>query len=155
MKNLDRITYQEIATTPLGQALGDIRGSAVASRLLPRVLSRGEMLFRQGDAGDCLYVVLRGRLSVMIANDSGTAQRLANGPGELVGETALLLGAPRSATVEALEPSVVGALGVAAWRQLIGEFPGWRRRSGVRRTGGSRRRRPDISGLIARGSPRG
>jgi predicted acylesterase/phospholipase RssA/CRP-like cAMP-binding protein len=125
MKNLDRITYEDIATTPLGQALGDIRGSAVASRLLPRTMLPGETLFRQGDAGDSLYVVLRGRLCVLIANDSGTVQRLGEiGPGELVGETALLLGAPRSATVEAVDPTVVGALGVSAWRQLVAEFPG-------------------------------
>ncbi len=125
MKTLDRITYEDIATTPLGQALGDVRGSAVASRLAPRAMSPGEALFRQGDAGDCLYVVLRGRLCALIAGDRGAVQRLGEiGPGELVGETALLLGAPRSATVEAVEPTVVGALGAAAWRQLIDEFPG-------------------------------
>ena len=125
MKNLDRITYDELATTPFGQALGDVRGGAVASRLVPRGMSPCETLFRQGDAGDCLYLVLRGRLCVSIADVSGTVQRLGEiGPGELVGETALLLGAPRSATVEAVEPTVVAALDGSAWRQLIADFPG-------------------------------
>jgi predicted acylesterase/phospholipase RssA/CRP-like cAMP-binding protein len=159
MDDLDRITYEDIAATPLGQALGNIRGSAVANRLVPRAMSPGEALFRQGDAGDCLYVVLQGRLCALIANDSGTVQRLGEiGPGELVGETALLLGAPRSATVEAVEPTMVGALDVSAWRQLSAEFPGleaavaraadWREQ-----TSEARRFRPDrawISAWLAR-----
>ena len=125
MRNLDRLTYDDIATTPIGQALGSVRGAAVATRLVPRAMSPGETLFRQGDAGDRLYVVLRGRLCALIASDDGTVQRLGEvGPGELVGETALLLGAPRSATVEAVEPTVLAALDASAWRQLAAEFPG-------------------------------
>ena len=117
MEDHSRITYEQIAATPLGQALGDTDGSAVASRLARRVMSPGEVLFGQGDAGDRLYVVLRGRLCALIASDDGTVQRLGEiGPGELVGETALLLGAPRSARVVAVEPTVLGALDVSAWR---------------------------------------
>ena len=155
MDDLSRITYEDIAATPLGQALGDMDGNAVASRLVRRVMSPGEALFRQGDAGDRLYVVLRGRLCALIVSEGGAVQRLGEiGPGELVGETALLLGAPRSAGVEAVEPTVLGALDVSAWRELRAEFPAleaavaraadWRER-----TSEARRFRPDAAWVSA------
>jgi hypothetical protein len=86
MDDLSRITYEDIAATPLGQALGDAVGHAVASRLVRRVMSPGDVLFRQGDAGDRLYVVLRGRLCAVIVSEGGAVQRLGEiGPGAAVG----------------------------------------------------------------------
>ena len=71
-----------------------------------RELEPGEVLFRKGDPGDQLYGVLDGRLRV-----SGERGELDDvtfatlGPGEVVGEIALLDSSPRSATVSALEPT--------------------------------------------------
>jgi len=74
-----------------------------------RELEPGEILFRKGDPGDQLYGVLEGRLRV--SGDSGesgdredvTFARL--GSGEVIGEISLLDSSPRSATVQALEPT--------------------------------------------------
>jgi lysophospholipid hydrolase len=119
-----QITYDEIATTPLGQSLGPRDGATVASRLERRVLTRGEELFRQGDSPDHLYVVLRGRLCALVAGPDGAAQRLGEiGLGELVGETAVLRGTPRSAAVEALEPTVLAAMDLATWQELSVQLP--------------------------------
>ncbi len=119
MDSLPGITYDEIAATPIGQALGGDDGRAFASRLERRVMAPGDVLFRQGEASDRLYLVLHGRLGAITAGEGEAEQRPAEiGPGELVGESDLLLGAPRSASVEALEPSVLGALDAAAWRDL-------------------------------------
>jgi CRP/FNR family cyclic AMP-dependent transcriptional regulator len=104
MDPISQITYEDIASTPLGEGLGNVVGNAVARRLERRVMSPGDVLFREGDVGECLYVVLRGRLCALIGSEGGVVQRLGEiGPGELVGETALLLGTPRSAGVEAVE----------------------------------------------------
>ncbi len=145
------IACDEIAATPLGHALGDRAGRALAERLVRQELPSGAVLFQQGEPGDRLYVVLRGRLIAAIAGGGGAVQQLGEiGPGELVGESALLLGAPRSAGVTAAEPTTLGALDVSAWRELIAEFPAveasvaraadWRER-----TSDSRRFRPDAA----------
>jgi predicted acylesterase/phospholipase RssA/CRP-like cAMP-binding protein len=124
MDPLSRITYEEIAATSLGHALGVAGGSIFASRLERRVMSPGDVLFRQGDRADHLFVVLHGRLRALVVGEDGAAQRLGEiGPGELVGETALLRGTPRSAVVEAVEPTVLAALDAAAWRELRVRLP--------------------------------
>jgi CRP-like cAMP-binding protein len=61
-------------------------------------LDAGEVLFREGELGDSLYVIVRGRVAVEKAGG-----RLAElGPGECVGELAALDWEPRSATVVAI-----------------------------------------------------
>ena len=74
-------------------------------------LRTGEVLLRQGDAGDDLYVVLAGRLAISIERPgAGSALIDEIGPGGLVGEMALLTGQPRTATARAVEPSDLARL---------------------------------------------
>ncbi len=75
-----------------------------------RVLRGGEWLFRQGDAGDSLYFLVRGRLQAWIeAEDTGGKPRLLGEvvPGESVGEVGLLSGEPRSAGIQAIRDSLL------------------------------------------------
>jgi len=58
---------------------------------------KGETLWAEGDAGDSFLVVLAGELEVVAADR--VVARL--GPGDFLGETALLLGEARTATVRA------------------------------------------------------
>jgi EmrB/QacA subfamily drug resistance transporter len=63
-------------------------------------LAAGEWLFRQGEVGDSLYVVERGRIEVVAEAPGSDAEVLCElGPGAVVGELALISGAPRSASV--------------------------------------------------------
>jgi predicted acylesterase/phospholipase RssA/CRP-like cAMP-binding protein len=124
MDSAPGISFQDIAATPIGQSLGPDDGQAVAACLERQVASTGDVLFRQGDRGDRMYLVLSGRLCAFIAGADGTAQRLGEiGPGELVGETALLRGTPRLATVQATAPTVLAALDAAAWQDLHVRLP--------------------------------
>ena len=75
------------------------------------VLEAGEVLFRQGDLGDSLYVVVTGRVR-MLAGEPGHEHALGElGPGELLGEMALLTGEPRAATIVAVRDSELYRLG--------------------------------------------
>ncbi len=67
-----------------------------------RSLRGGGTLFRQGDAGDALYLVVRGSAYIALGDGASGEQLVdALAPGEVFGEIAVLTGLPRSATVRA------------------------------------------------------
>lgn len=66
-------------------------------------LKRDEFIFRAGDVGRCMYVVLQGVVEIVIERASGHPLSLATcEPGEFFGEMALVDGQPRSAAARAL-----------------------------------------------------
>lgn len=83
----------------------------IASVSRPREFDRGELLFVEGDVGDALLILVSG--SVTVFRTSADGERAALNvlePPEVMGEIALLDGAPRSASVEATEPTLVLSL---------------------------------------------
>ena len=75
--------------------------TALADTAKERTLRAGELLFRAGDRDDRYCVVLSGELSVIIDG----AERRRIGPGESVGEIAVIHENGRTATVEATAPT--------------------------------------------------
>jgi CRP-like cAMP-binding protein len=75
-------------------------------------LVRGDVLFKEGDAAEYLYVVTKGRLAIAIANPIDHRETVVSlmEPGDLFGEMAMLDQGPRSAMARALEPSAVLAI---------------------------------------------
>jgi CRP/FNR family cyclic AMP-dependent transcriptional regulator len=69
---------------------------------LGRVYDDGEVILRQGEKGDCMFVIQEGEVEV-IREDGGKETRLAvRGQGEFIGEMAIFEQDVRSATVRAL-----------------------------------------------------
>jgi EAL domain-containing protein (putative c-di-GMP-specific phosphodiesterase class I) len=68
------------------------------------------VLFREGEPGDCAYVIERGRVAVSVVRDGHRTVLAELGPGDLIGEMALIRDDPRSATVTALEPTEVAVI---------------------------------------------
>jgi CRP-like cAMP-binding protein len=69
---------------------------------LGKVYKDGEIIVRQGEVGDCMYVIQEGQVEV-IAEESGEEIRLAvRGEGEFFGEMAIFDRDVRSATVRAM-----------------------------------------------------
>ncbi len=64
----------------------------------------GEVLFRSGDAADCAYVIVAGKVDIVTELEGGEIVSSSLGPQQLFGELALLNGAPRSATLRASGP---------------------------------------------------
>lgn len=78
-----------------------------------RRFARREVLFHEGDPGDTVHLLDRGRVAVRITTPSGDVATLrVRGPGEVIGELALLdpAGSRRAATVVALERTETLAL---------------------------------------------
>ena len=64
-------------------------------------LEPGEYLFRQGDPMDRVFGVVDGDLSVTLESANGEIVVARQGPGDLVGEMAVISGEPRSASIRA------------------------------------------------------
>ena len=81
----------------------------IAARSTERALIRGDVLFREGDMADCLYIVTRGRLAIVMVNEFDRRETVVSlmEPGDLFGEMAMLDDGPRSAMARSLEPSGV------------------------------------------------
>jgi CRP-like cAMP-binding protein len=70
-----------------------------------RRINAGKDLFREGDVGDAVYLIIKGTVRVFTGGIEGRPERILSelGPGACIGEMAVLDAAPRSATVRALE----------------------------------------------------
>jgi CRP-like cAMP-binding protein len=92
----------------------------VARSLRPRRFRRGEVVFHQGDPGDALHLVTAGAFKTVLIGADGEEAIIATlRTGDFFGELALLDGAPRSATVAALEPSETWSLPRTTLRELL------------------------------------
>ena len=77
------------------------------------VYPAGETIFKEGDAGDSAYIIEEGSVEVSVSS----TQRSRLGKGELFGEIALIDQQPRTATVHAIENTVL----IPIPRQLVKE----------------------------------
>lgn len=73
-------------------------------------LAEGEVLIRQGEPADSLFILLRGRLSVHLASRGGEREIARLNAGEVVGEMSFVDARPPSATVRALEEATLFAI---------------------------------------------
>ena len=75
-------------------------------------LIRGDVLFREGDVADSLYLVVSGRVAIAIANPIDHRETVVAlmDAGDMFGEMSMLDDLPRSAMARALEPSTVFAI---------------------------------------------
>ncbi len=89
-----------------------------------RKLSRNEVLFRQGDSSDALYVVQKGRIAIATQSGDGRESVLAVlEDGALFGELPLFDDDPRSADARALTDTTVIELGYEPVRNVLRDRP--------------------------------
>lgn len=98
----------------------------VVGQLKVVTLAAGETLFEQGAPGNQFYIIEAGELAVrlQLPNDQ-VLEKARCGPGEWVGEMALMLNCPRTATVVATTPAQLLALEGEAFAQLVRETRGF------------------------------
>lgn len=64
----------------------------------------GDIIMRQGERGECAYIIEDGRVEIIIEKSNGKDQSVGTrGPGAMIGEMAIVDKAPRTATIKALE----------------------------------------------------
>lgn len=84
--------------TPLFAGMPSDALQALVENLQLVSLEPGEQLFREGDPGDALYVIVEGEVSVQ-GEGPPRVEMSRLGPGAFIGEVALMTDQPRSATV--------------------------------------------------------
>ena len=84
-----------------------------------RSFSSGDFIFRDGDAGDCMFVVVEG--TVEIHSNGGVVDRL--GAGDIFGEMALIDSRPRSAAALAATDCKLAAIGEKRFLRLVEQTP--------------------------------
>jgi CRP/FNR family cyclic AMP-dependent transcriptional regulator len=96
---------------PLFRELDDEAAVALRASLTETRLRRGEVLFREGDSGDKLFIVTEGKVKLGKSSSDGRENLLAIlGPGQMFGELSLFDPGPRSATVTAVTDCVMQGL---------------------------------------------
>ncbi|MFN8522463.1 MAG: cyclic nucleotide-binding domain-containing protein [Chloroflexota bacterium] len=99
---------RSVLDSPLFRGLADAHVEAIAGGLAQERFAAGELIIRQGDHGDSLFLIEAGAVEVFLTSQQGEDVVLARlGPGEAFGEMSLLTGEPRSAGVRAVVPLTV------------------------------------------------
>jgi CRP/FNR family transcriptional regulator, cyclic AMP receptor protein len=90
--------------TDLLRSASDEVIDAVATASQLRAFRRGQMVFTRGDPSDTLFVVISGRVKVVVRSaDGGELTLTIIQPGGVFGELGLADGGPRSADADALD----------------------------------------------------
>ncbi len=96
---------------PLFSGLDDEAAEALSASMVEHRLMRGEVLFREGDEGDQLYVMTDGKVKLGRTSADGRENLLAIlGPGQMFGELSLFDPGPRSATATAVTDCTMQSL---------------------------------------------
>src|SRR5574341_1467282 len=99
------ISSAVLRSVPLFASFSEEPLRMLATVVTRRSVTRGSIIMAAGDPTDSLYIVLSGRLKVMMSDADGKEVILTIlGPGEFFGEMGLIDDSPRSASVVAIEP---------------------------------------------------
>jgi predicted acylesterase/phospholipase RssA/CRP-like cAMP-binding protein len=106
---------------PLFNNLTDDDLHLIASRLHKESYTKGTLIFKEGDSGDTMYLVESGQLAVLSQESLEPIALL--GPGSFAGEISLLLGQPRTASLEVTIDAQLWALRKNDFDDLISTRP--------------------------------
>lgn len=116
----------EMTTAPgLLADLGPEERRAVLARMRRRTFAAGEIVCHEGDPADSVHFVVEGRVVAWRASDAGDVHAYAvMGPGQTFGELAMIRrDGRRTATVEAIEPTVTMTLAYVEFERLCAAHP--------------------------------
>lgn len=124
LKKMTHIIHQRLRHHQLAEILPELLGSYANFREIETELEwvhldRNDILFRQNDIGNDLYIVISGRLEVFVEDNKGNRRSLGEiSKGETVGEMALLVGEKRTASVCALRDCDLVKLSRSAFQHI-------------------------------------
>src|SRR5665811_271464 len=116
---MPRVDDDVVLSAPLFSSIDPEAAGALRATMTLVTLERGDVLFREGEPGDRLYVIATGKVKVGRRAPDGRENLLAVlGPGEMIGELSLFDPGPRTATATAVADTSLYELehsGLVAW----------------------------------------
>lgn len=103
----EQIIIQFLSNSPFFSGVSTRSLKALVKQLLPTPFKSGEYVMKQGDSDDCLYLVMHGRLRLSEKHNDKIVELGEIGPGEFIGEIALLTSSPRLYSVFTIRDSVL------------------------------------------------
>ncbi|HEV2027543.1 MAG TPA: cyclic nucleotide-binding domain-containing protein [Candidatus Dormibacteraeota bacterium] len=91
--------------------------------MVTRHYVKGESIFRKGDVGAELYVVLEGEIRIHLDHDGHEVTLARHGPSKVVGEMSVFDDQPRSASAQATESTTVRVLRRDRMQAIVHEHP--------------------------------
>ena len=124
LRGITAIEAVPLASFPLLEGLTREQLARIEHHFVRRECAAGEVLFQENDPGDRLCLLASGAVEISIIVPGGARARLVtNAEGSLFGEAAILDGRPRSATAQAVGPTVVYELTRAALSAIESHEP--------------------------------
>ena len=106
------IDQEVIRKAPLFTALDDAASASLFANMVSVKITKGTILFAEGDGGDQLYVIAEGKLKLGTSSGDGRENLLSIlGPGEMFGELSLFDPGPRTSTATAVTDAKLLSLG--------------------------------------------
>jgi CRP-like cAMP-binding protein len=118
-----RLVNNVMATSPMFNEFDPMERRAVVERFRMRQVATNDVLIREGQRSDGLYVVLHGGVRVAKKTDAGEVELARLKEGELFGEMSLLSAEPATATVSAFVPTILLKLQADQFQELILTHP--------------------------------
>ena len=84
-----------------------------------------QTIFDEGEIGDKMYVIQKGRVAILKKTGSTMNMVAELGPGDILGEMALVDKAPRSATAKTLEDTVLTVIDQEMFEDTLNVLPQW------------------------------
>jgi CRP/FNR family transcriptional regulator, cyclic AMP receptor protein len=111
-----------LKAVPLFSSCPDEQLRMLAAVVTRKSVPRSTTILAGGDSTDSLYIVLSGRLKVLMSDADGKEVILSIlGPGEFFGEMGLLDDSPRSASVVAIEPCELLSIAKRDFKKCLAE----------------------------------
>jgi CRP-like cAMP-binding protein len=114
-----------IKEVPIFRMLGKESIDFIVERLKFKSYEADETICKIGDPGDIMFIIISGGVKICIYGQENNEEQVVAslGPGDYVGEMALLTGEPRSASVITTEPSEMFLLHKNDFDVILEKFP--------------------------------
>jgi CRP-like cAMP-binding protein/membrane protein YdbS with pleckstrin-like domain len=144
---MPKVRADELERIPLFARLSRKERRIIAEMFKPHEYQTGREICLQGQPGREAYFVKSGELRVTRVDAQGIVQPDVDrfGPGSFFGQTSLLVGEPRDATVEVVRTAIVLSLEQSEFDALLEEYPSILRKLQMRPEVAKRRRAPHFT----------
>jgi diguanylate cyclase (GGDEF)-like protein len=113
-----------LLNSPLFSGMSALEFNAIAAFLEPLRVKKGDTVFREGDHGEDMFILISGKLGAYVSQSDGTQRWVFEiKPGDFFGEMSIIADEPRSATLTAREDTEIMVLQGIDFYRIVFEHP--------------------------------